>query len=825
MGKTFLLANIARRMAENGTGKIIAYIQLSIFVTDYFILSENQMVDQESALTNVFRYISAEHAELLLELVKAKLIQAEIFFDGFDEIPFDKIEWMKAVFLKIKQHLSNVRIYITSRPHVRHELENSLSVIAYDILPFNLQNQVNYLVQIWSSKVSQLDELSLQNYASRCIEQVNQTLTRNDKEMAGIPLLCHLIAEVYAHKVQFYSTTNSLIIKFTWKIPQMYQQFIEQRIGAVTTNEDEFKNIKLFHCCHALKLLFPEKGFHDDEKFKTVNQEMASSDVFKAGIIQLQSNTKLEFLHRTFAEYFAAEYFSSKLQSTAPETKTVVLNYLDKKDGTEEQLDSILNLLLDTSENGNMFLNSVIVSFVDFTLNDVKISEEIKSRVASFCASNSRESFQAVLCACSRHNFYGLFFLLKEVLTNWKMEQEKMYFTSRNCYELLKVCIEQSTSQMFHSCIQLFTEVLELDMEQIATHDQKNTLLHRAAEAANYEAVEYLLDRVPLQLQHGVLEKCVKNSHDNDLDMLMRKENILHLLLNKYPILIQETSDILTTFGLDLRLFKVLVNFGANLTAVSDVLDLNCAMSAADYMSPTNYHALVQFLLTECKADYLFRKNEKWKRTPSAIIKSTTLLPETLELLLNIPGIDINIKNEHGENLLFSAAEGNKVDNLRQLVNRGLYYKGGGRWYRSLLHVAARWGGMEMVRYLLSLKLDPNSRDCNQYTPLHYAAKYNRLGVVEVLVENGANVHAKDNWGQTAIHWSAAKDYYPNIEVIKYLIEKGVGVNHRDNKGNTPLHLCTKKEAKDCLIEMGADIHAKNKMGQTPAQLNPHLWK
>ncbi len=206
------------------------------------------------------------------------------------------------------------------------------------------------------------------------------------------------------------------------------------------------------------------------------------------------------------------------------------------------------------------------------------------------------------------------------------------------------------------------------------------------------------------------------------------------------------------------------------------------------------------------------------------IIRWVTLLPETLELLLNIPGIDISMKDQYGQSLLFSAARGNKVDNFQQLVNGGLDYNARGKNNKSLVHAAAEWGGVEVIRYLLSLKLDPNSRDENEWTTLHNAANgYGRLFEMEVLVEHGADVKAKNNEGRTALHLSAANCVYPSIEIIKYLIEKGAGVNDCDNNGNTPLHLCSNKKVWGCLIETGADVHVKNKMGNTPAQLNPDL--
>ncbi len=184
---------------------------------------------------------------------------------------------MKQVFLSQKIKLKNVRIYLTSRPHMRHELEKSLGVIAYDILPFNFQNQVDYLVQYWSPNVLEVDKLSLTNYAQNCLNEINMSLSDTDKEMAGIPLLCRLIADVCGKKVRFYSTTRTKNVHVPLKIAAMYQQFIEQRIQSITKSEAEIQNITLLQLqvvSQALELLFPADGFHKDKIFTPINTEL-----------------------------------------------------------------------------------------------------------------------------------------------------------------------------------------------------------------------------------------------------------------------------------------------------------------------------------------------------------------------------------------------------------------------------------------------------------------------------------------------------------------------------------------------------------------------
>ncbi len=608
MGKTFLLASIAGLTTKYCPGTIVAYSQLSTFLEDFSLSPSHNSLDKDSGLLNSLKYISPsrEHSKLLVKLVQAELIRVNIFFDGLDEIPSEKIESTKQIFLSIITNFPTVRIYITSRPHMRHDLEKSLGVIAYDLLAFTLPNQVDYLVRFWSPNVPELDKQSLTNYALIFLKEINKSLTKDDKEMAGIPLLCRLLAEVCANKIRLYLTTGTICFDLPLRIAAMYQQFIDQRIHSITQNESEYQSIKLYHISHALKLLFPADGFYCDKIFSTVNQVLMRSLVLKIGVIQMQSSARLEYIHRTFAEYFVAEYFSKRLHKSTIKPVLFFRKIFRYNDKTKKCLAILLAPCMknigDWVVHDDTFINRLIMSFIDFSLNEVKISEEIKRQVASYCGSLSpshhnihwhshwQPQFISILCSCCRHNFYNLFSLLKEALPTWSLKQKKKYFTSKNCFGL-SFCIRESTSQMFHSCIQLLTQVLQLDLKQIAVHEKEKTLLHIAAEVANYEAMEYFVNRFSIELP-SVLVKCVEQSYDDDLNTLLKKENILNLLLNKNRNLIQETPNILHTSRVDLGLFKKLIIFGAKLTVESE-FGKNCAMYTAEYMSPRDFYELV----------------------------------------------------------------------------------------------------------------------------------------------------------------------------------------------------------------------------------------
>ena len=72
------------------------------------------------------------------------------------------------------------------------------------------------------------------------------------------------------------------------------------------------------------------------------------------------------------------------------------------------------------------------------------------------------------------------------------------------------------------------------------------------------------------------------------------------------------------------------------------------------------------------------------------------------------------------------------------------------------------------------------------FTLLHYAAKENRLEVIEYLVSSGCDINAVDDEGQTPLHKSTM---FGHTESVKLLIGKGANVNQIDNNGNTPLHV------------------------------------
>jgi cytohesin len=147
------------------------------------------------------------------------------------------------------------------------------------------------------------------------------------------------------------------------------------------------------------------------------------------------------------------------------------------------------------------------------------------------------------------------------------------------------------------------------------------------------------------------------------------------------------------------------------------------------------------------------------------------------------------------------------------------------------LHAAAANPGRDnalVVAALVDAGADVNARTATTgESPLHAAAEYPQ--VARVLLEHGANVHARDNDGRTPLH-HAANRAGASAEAIRLLLRAGADPNARDNNGRTPMHLLIQSatpirgttqpklhpDPLQALLAGGADINAVDSAGDTP---------
>lgn len=138
-------------------------------------------------------------------------------------------------------------------------------------------------------------------------------------------------------------------------------------------------------------------------------------------------------------------------------------------------------------------------------------------------------------------------------------------------------------------------------------------------------------------------------------------------------------------------------------------------------------------------------------------------------------------------NTLSEAARfGTFVDMAEYVIenkNPNELFDSGQGFYMSTLHLFASAGSTEGVQVLFGIKADPNVKDSNGESPLHYAVLKNHKKVVEMLLNNGGNVNAKSHTGETSLHMALIEEF---DEIAALLITRGADVNIPNNRGITP---------------------------------------
>jgi ankyrin repeat protein len=143
------------------------------------------------------------------------------------------------------------------------------------------------------------------------------------------------------------------------------------------------------------------------------------------------------------------------------------------------------------------------------------------------------------------------------------------------------------------------------------------------------------------------------------------------------------------------------------------------------------------------------------------------------------------------------------------------------------LHRAAMSGDVNKVQLLLRQGADIDAKDVSGKTPLFIVASEvhwpTSISVgapapemIQVLLDNGANINASDKWGYSVLHAALSRD---RTDVAEFLLAHGAYVQTQSQGGETPLHVAARSgwpRIVQLLVDRGAEVNAAARNGDTP---------
>ncbi|XP_041370015.1 E3 ubiquitin-protein ligase MIB2-like isoform X2 [Gigantopelta aegis] len=135
------------------------------------------------------------------------------------------------------------------------------------------------------------------------------------------------------------------------------------------------------------------------------------------------------------------------------------------------------------------------------------------------------------------------------------------------------------------------------------------------------------------------------------------------------------------------------------------------------------------------------------------------------------------------------------------------------------LHIAAKYGKLEIVKFLVEKWFDVNAKDLSGNTALLKALTKKHVDVSRFLIETGTDLEISNDKGQSALHCAV---YAANASLVRDLMIRGCDVNVVDNSGDTPLHDAIGQNENTCaemiLMSPNLDLTIANERGFNPLQ-------
>ncbi|KAF5296332.1 hypothetical protein FQA39_LY12549 [Lamprigera yunnana] len=246
-----------------------------------------------------------------------------------------------------------------------------------------------------------------------------------------------------------------------------------------------------------------------------------------------------------------------------------------------------------------------------------------------------------------------------------------------------------------------------------------------------------------------------------------------------------------------------LIQYGADLSASNN--DGDTSMDVAINLGNT---IVIKLLLDNGSDPHTVNRHGE-----TCILKAAEAGDEVLVENLLDKNVDVNIISNKRYTPFLASLERGHCNLAKLLILRGANVRIR-RTTGNNLHFAITQK-VNVIQELLDAGLDIDMRDDIGYTPLLLALQFGLLKIAKLLIENGANIHAINDAGNSSLHFAVTQN---SKDLLLELLCKGVTTEHRNAFNCTPVLLAIgnkKLHIAQTLIRGGANYQVCDNDGNS----------
>lgn len=193
-----------------------------------------------------------------------------------------------------------------------------------------------------------------------------------------------------------------------------------------------------------------------------------------------------------------------------------------------------------------------------------------------------------------------------------------------------------------------------------------------------------------------------------------------------------------------------------------------------------------------------------------------TLNYDTASALLDIPKIDLSLKDKKGKTAFMHVLDKQDANMLDLFAAKGVKVDSKDRATRDLFFKSVKNNDENMVRLLIACGYKVDNQDTAAKTAFLNAVKNNKVEMAEIFLQAGVNPNSKDSLGTPALITAVKNN---NLEMTEVLLYAGADSNIKDGLATPALITAVKNNNLDIaklLLDNKANVNAKDGVGKTP---------